>query len=377
MDPTLLTNRSFWNDREPFSFGKFPEQLPAERLLEGCMLFETSGSSGKPKCVVISKSALLTSATAVNEHLQISSSSCWGLALPLHHVGGFGIVARAYAAGSRLEVFPQRWDAPAFASWLKKGRVTHTSLVPTQVHDLVENRLAAPSCLVAIIVGGGRLDAATGHGARELGWPVLASYGMTEAGSQIATQGLDFLKYHYQPSPIPLLSHWQARVVFKELLEISGPALFSGYLTLENGIGHLTPRSSSWYITSDRVLLEDRLLSLLGRADTLVKVLGELVDPAEIERELQTLAECGLAIGSYAVLAVPDARAGHRLVPVFERQVAPEIVAAVFANYARQAPGFRRLQPCFWIDSIPKSPLGKILKTELLTRYENQILGNS
>ncbi len=377
MDPTILTTPSFWDDREPFSFGKFHGQLPIEPLLESTVLFETSGSSGKPKWVVISKSALLASAAAVNEHLEISSSSCWGLALPLHHVGGFGIAARSYAASCKLRVFPQRWDAPAFADWLGKNAVTHSSLVPTQVHDLVKNRLVAPSCLQAIIVGGGRLDSATGHAARALGWPVLASYGMTEAASQVATQGLSYLNDHYQPSPIPILSNWQARVVTNELLEVSGPALFSGYVTLENGVGHFTPRSSSWYITSDRVLLEDRLLSPLGRADTLVKVLGELVDPSEIEQELRSLAEGRLAIGSYAVLAVPDARAGHRLVPVFERQVAPELVAAVLAKYALLALGFRRLQPCFWIDTLPKSPLGKILKTKLLSRFENRDLPDS
>jgi len=371
MDPALLTDSSFWEDREPFSFGKFPGQLPAEPLLQGSVLFETSGSSGKPKWVVISKSALLASAAAVNEHLEISSSSCWGLALPLHHVGGFGIAARAFAADCRLEIFPRRWDTLAFTIWLEKCGVTHTSLVPAQIYDLVRQQLRAPSCLRVIIVGGGRLDAATGLDARALGWPVLASYGMTEAASQIATQGLCFLKKNYQPSPIPLLRHWQARVTTKGLLEISGPALFSGYIMLEDSVSFFTPRTSAWYLTSDRVSLEDRLLSPLGRSDTLVKVLGELIDPDEIERELNTLANGRLAIGSYAVLAVPDARAGHLLVPVFERRVAPVTAAAVLADYARQATGLRRLQKCFWIDVIPKSPLGKILTTELLTRYKN------
>lgn len=377
MDPTILTTPSFWDAREPFSFGKFSGRLPTEPMLESTVLFETSGSSGKPKWAVISKSALLASATAVNAHFEISSSSCWGLALPLYHVGGFGIAARSHAAGCKLEVFPHRWDAHAFVSWLKKKRVTHSSLVPTQVHDLVANQLAAPDQLLAIIVGGGCLDEATGQAARALGWPVLASYGMTEAASQIATQGLDLLNHHYQPSPIPLLSHWQVRVGNQELLEISGPALFSGYLMLDGEIGHFTLRNSPWYITSDRVLLENHSLRPLGRADALVKVLGELVDPSEIEREFQTLAGGELAIGSYAVLAVPDPRAGHRLVPVFERQVAPELVAAVLARYALLAPGFRRLQPCFWIDKLPKSPLGKILMIELLDRLKNQDLRNS
>lgn len=378
MDPTLLTEPSFWAAQEPFSFGKFTGHLPDDRLLQGSVLFETSGSTGKPKWIVLSKAALLASAAAVNEHLEISPSSCWGLALPVHHVGGFGIAARAYAAGCRLKIFPQRWDAPAFASWLDHKHVSHSSLVPTQVHDLVKHRLTAPITLRAVVVGGGHLDAATGQAARELGWPVLASYGMTEAASQIATQGLDFLTSNYQAFPIPLLPLWQARVSTQGLLEISGPALFSGHLILDDG--HrlaFSSLASPWYLTSDRVWLEGNQLTPLGRADHLVKVLGELVDPEEIERELCALSQGRLVAGTFAVLAVPDSRAGQRLVPIFEKGISPAIVAAALDQYALRAPGFRRLQsPCLMM-VIPKSPLGKILRLELSTSYRNQNSGDS
>ncbi len=113
------------------------------------------------------------------------------------------MAARAFAAGCGFSEFGRRWDAPAFAAWLAENQVTHTSLVPTQVHDLVAAGVQAPVSLRAIVVGGGHLDAATGRAARALGWPVLASYGMTEAASQIATQGLDSLKTLYQPAPLP------------------------------------------------------------------------------------------------------------------------------------------------------------------------------
>ncbi len=378
MDPALLTQPSFWAAREPFSFGKLTAPLPDDPLLQSTVLFETSGSTGKPKWIVLSKAALLASASAVNAHLEVSPSSCWGLALPLHHVGGFGVAARALDAGCRLRTFPQRWDAPVFASWLENNHVTHSSLVPTQVHDLVRHRLRVPACLRAIVVGGGHLDAATGQAARELGWPVLASYGMTEAASQIATQGLDSLTSGYQPFPIPLLPHWQARVTTCGLLEIAGPALFSGYLNLkDDGASVFSAHASPWYLTSDRVRLEGNQLTPLGRADHLVKVLGELVDPEEIERELCALSQGSLVVGTFAILAVPDSRAGQRLVPVFEKKISPEIVAAALDQYALRAPGFRRLQlPC-WMDSIPKSPLGKILRADLSMSYGNQNSGNS
>jgi O-succinylbenzoic acid--CoA ligase len=343
MDASLLTSAGFWGE------------------LTGHVLFETSGSSGVPKSVAISKSALLASATAVNRHLAVTRDSCWGLVLPLHHVGGFGVAARAYEAGCQFQEFAQRWEPNSFRNWLETAGVTHTSLVPTQVHDLVKAERTAPSSLQAIVVGGGHLEAATGQAARDLGWPVLASYGMTEASSQIATQTLASLGHPYQSAPISLLPVWDARVSAEGLLEITGPALFSGYVTG----GKLTPRESAWHTTSDRVLLEKQAITPLGRADNLVKILGELVDPEAIERELLFLSDGQLVPGTCAVIAIPDERAGNALVPVFEASVSRQVIDSTLALYEKQAPGFRRLRAAVVVEDFPRSGLGKLRRNEL------------
>lgn len=367
MDAALLTHPAFWDDRAPRAAGDFPGDLPDLPELRGHVLFATSGSSGAPKWIALAKTALLASAAAVNRHLEVTPADCWGLALPLHHVGGFGVAARAFAAGCGWQEFASRWDATAFARWLADHHVTHTTLVPTQVHDLVAAGARAPATLRAIVVGGGHLDAATGQAARALGWPVLASYGMTEAASQIATQGLDQLQSLYQPAPLPLLPIWQAAITAEQVLRISGPALFSGMLTRDHDHPWLfRPRAEPWHQTADRVLLANRDLTPIGRADTLVKVLGELVDPARIECELAALAAGRLAPGSFAVVAVADARAEHVLVPVFAAAVAADLIAAVLAAYAAQAPGFRRLQPAVILTPFPRSPLGKPRRPEIV-----------
>lgn len=353
MDAPLLTSPEFWNDAtSPVS--DIPE-------LAGHVLFETSGSSGTPKWVAISKQALLVSAAAVNQHLCVTPASCWGLVLPLHHVGGFGVAARAYKAGCGFQVSGQRWEPNSFRNWLEAGGITHTSLVPTQVHDLVKANLTAPATLQAIVVGGGQLEPTTGQAARDLGWPVLASYGMTEASSQIATQTLASLKQPYQSAPIPLLPIWQARISAAGLLDILGPALFSGYVIG----GKFIRRETAWHTTSDRVLLENQALTPQGRADTLVKILGELVDPEAIERELISLSEGQLVPGTFAVIAIPDERTGNALVPVFEISVSPEIIDSTLALYEKKAPGFRRLRPAAVIADFPRSELGKLRRIEL------------
>jgi O-succinylbenzoic acid--CoA ligase len=247
--------------------------------------------------------------------------------------------------------------------------VTHTSLVPTQVHDLVKAGLQAPQSLRAIVVGGGHLDAITGQAARDFGWPVLASYGMTEAASQIATQSLEQLTEPYQPSPIPLLEIWHAEVSSGDLLHISGPALFSGYVISENRIWRFLPRECEWHLTSDRITLECGGITPLGRADNLVKVLGELVDPEAIERELVALSGGSLTAGTFAIIALPDERAGHLLLPVFEGQLDRSAVESAIAIYRLSASGFRRLQPPAFVPQIPRSPLGKVLRRELTANF--------
>ena len=365
MDATLLTSAAFWSDSGPVAMGAFPGEFPEVESLAGCVLFETSGSSGTPKWVVLSRAALLASAAAVNRHLRVTAESCWGLVLPTHHVGGFGVCARAFESGCRLEIFGKRWEPAAFSEWLAHSQVTHTSLVPTQVHDLVKANIRAPDSLLAIVVGGGHLDVATGQAARDLGWPVLASYGMTEAASQIATQSLDQLGNLYQSSPIPLLPIWHADVTPDNLLRISGPALFSGYMIFDQDAWRFLPRENEWHTTSDRVSLGGGGITPLGRADTLVKVLGELVDPEAIERELVGFSEGQLAAGTFAVIALPDERAGHVLVPVFEALIDRSAVESLLAIYQKAAPGFRRLQPVVFVGKIPRSPLGKLLRKEL------------
>lgn len=366
MDKALLSEPTFWDDPSPYAFGR-AGGLPDLPELNHHVLFETSGSSGVPKLIALSKSALLASARAVNAHLQVTTASHWGLALPVHHVGGFGVIARAHAAACecfRFSDIAQRWDAVLFHRWLTEHAISHTSLVPTQVHDLVAARLRAPACLLAIVVGGGRLSNETGLAARELGWPVLASYGMTEAGSQIATQALSDLRLPYQSSPIPLLPIWQAKVSDARTLCIRGPALFSGMLVGRKSLTFV-PRSSPWYETSDQVILENHQLIPIGRADTRVKVLGELIDPEAIEREIIEMSAGVVSPGRLVIAALPDPRMEHALLPVIDPAIDPVVIQQLIDHYNSTCPGHLRLRPAIRLDPFPRSSLGKPMRAEI------------
>ncbi len=372
MDAELLNDPGWWLDERPLAPAGFPGGVPDLPKLAGRVLFTSSGSSGPPKWVSLTKGSLLLSAAAVNAHLDVEVESIWGLALPWHHVGGFGVLARAFEAGCGVVSLTERWDPSGFRAWLQEHGVSHTSLVPTQVHDLVAAGITAPPRLRAVVVGGGRLTTSTGHAARALGWPVLASYGMTEAGSQIATQGLGALAVPYQPDPVPILPHWRLRTGEDDRLEISGPALFDGLLIADGGGWRYQRRDGEWFATSDRATLAGDGLTPLGRLDAVVKVLGELVDPERVCAELLERAGYLLGADSCAVVAVPDARAGHRLVPVFDATVPPDRAAEALEAYQSHAPGFRRLEKPVWVETLPRSPLGKLLRKELTDRIAGE-----
>ena len=83
----------------------------------------------------------------------MSTRDVWCAVLPDFHVGGLGIQARAHLSGAR--VVPMDWSPRALAA----SESTIVSLVPAQVHDLVEAGVPPPARLRAVLVGGGGLDA--------------------------------------------------------------------------------------------------------------------------------------------------------------------------------------------------------------------------
>jgi O-succinylbenzoic acid--CoA ligase len=215
------------------------------------------------------------------------------------------------------------------------------------------------------VVGGGILTEDTGHAARALGWPVLASYGMTEAGTQIATQRLDLLDEPYMKEPIDLLPCWEARTGETGRIEIRGDALFSGTLKREAAQWKYEARSGDWFATSDSGIVEGRQLRVTGRTDALVKILGELVDPVAVEAALLSLSGGLVAPGQAVVLAIEDPRAGHRLVLVHENSVKRDVLLYALDDYHSSCPGYCRIKELIAIEGIPKSPLGKPLRKEL------------
>ena len=306
------------------------ERERLERLvpdLDAHVFVATSGSTGAIKLVALSKEAILASAAAVNERLEVTSRDVWAAVLPTFHVGGLGVYARCHLAGARA--LPMPWDPRT----LVESEATLASLVPAQVRDLIASGLEPPPALRAILVGGGAFDPVAASA-----WPVLASYGMSECCSTISVKDL-------------LLPHIEARRESDGCLAFRGPSLFTGYATDE---GLIDPKIGGWFISEDLGEVDGQMLRVDGRAGDFVKIGGESVDLKRLDRILHELAG-----DDAAIVALSDERLGHviHLATTIEPTFADAFNSRVYP--------FERIRAIHRVDAIPRSPLGKLLRAEL------------
>lgn len=364
---------AFWNS--PSAHVALPPGAAAQGLQsfvearfpnEGTCLFQTSGTEGAPKWVVLTKDGMQRSAKAVNAHFGITAADHWLLALPLWHVGGFGILARAYAAGSQVTALQGKWSPQAFTEVASASKSTLTSLVPTQVFDLVTAGLRAPESLRVVLVGGAALSHDLEKAALDLGWPIRRTYGMTETASQVASQSI-------AGGELEVLSLWDLQTDSEGILTIRGEALAKGYVSA------IEPGTWSWQTisaddglrTQDRVSLSEvggrLVLRFTGREAGTVKILGEFVSLSQIQERLESLRlALGISHGDAAVCDVPDERAGARLVLAYSNLL-PSDAGRLMSALNERLRAFETIHMKREVPAIPRGELGKLRMESLRT----------
>ncbi|MFI5344172.1 MAG: AMP-binding protein [Chlamydiales bacterium] len=359
-ESALLINPAYSNEDQL----RFRQVLEQGTAWPGHIWLATSGSCA-PKWVGLSKQALLASAQAVNDHLHSHASDRWALALPEFHVGGLSIRARAYLSGAEVSDFkqahPGKWCARTFYDYLEQMQATLTALVPSQLYDLLLLEGKAPPQLRALVIGGGQLVPDLYHRAIESGWNVLPSYGLSECASQVATAALD----NSDPS-LKVLPHVSVRL-HEGRLAFKGPSLLSVYAYCEEGcrVRFVDPKMDGWFVTEDRGEVAEGILTVFGRMDQVIKIGGENVDLARLEAILQSLRLQQEVDNEMLLLAMPHERLGQviHLVLVGEKKIETE--NAIVLPFNERVLPFERIRSVHWVAEIPKSPLSKILRSEL------------
>jgi amino acid adenylation domain-containing protein len=269
----------------------------------------TSGSTGAPKPVVISRHALTLTVRALRDLFALTPEDRVLQFASLGWDTCFEEILPALTAGAAL-VFDDAAHSgsfPRFVRMLAEREVTMLDLPTAFWHELVlflhEERAALPGSVRLVVIGGERVDPTRLRQWRDLDVGhvrLLNTYGCTETtmithAVQLAGPGTEpEVATHDVEAPLGRpLPHVRDHVTDEGELLVSGPSLATGYLGLPeltaNGFRVADHGSgpTRWFHTGDMVIRgEHGLLYSRGRADEQVKVLGVRVHPAEVEAQL-------------------------------------------------------------------------------------------
>lgn len=269
-------------------------------------IIATSGTTGDPKFAALTFGNMYFNALGSHENIPFDSGDRWLVSLPLYHVGGMALLYRALLHGGAL-VVPD-WKETLLDA-VRAYRITHLSVVPTQLYRLLEEPRSlaeTKSYLKVILVGGGPTPPSLIDRALEFGLPIRTSYGLTEMGSQVTTTSADDSARALFTSG-KVLKHRELRIATDGEILVRGETRFAGYVS---GPELVRPfDSDGWFGTGDIGSLDEAgYLTVRGRKDNMFVSGGENIHPEEIEGALCRMPQVREAV----VVAIDDDEFGHR-----------------------------------------------------------------
>ena len=352
--------------------------LPSLAPGRACMMLHTSGTTGRPKGVVI---------THGNVQAQVESlSAAWGwsahdrilLHLPLHHVHGIvNVLTCALWNGATCDILPT-FDPCTVWGRLASGELTLYMAVPTVYRRLIEaweaadaptrNAWSEGARRCRLMVSGSaalpvptleRWEAITGH-------RLLERYGMTEIGMALSNPLVGERRPGYVGTPLPGV---EVRIVDERdqavapgepgHVQVRGPTVFARYWERpEETAAAFT--ADGWFRTGDQAVVEDGAYRILGRSSVdILKTGGEKISALEIEDVLRShegVLDC-------AVVGVPDAVWGDRVCAAVVASPGREPSPDELRSFARErlAP-YKVPKELAIVPDLPRNAMGKVTK---------------
>lgn len=303
----------------------------------------TSGSTGTPKRTALTARALAASATATENFFGSNSdaASQWLLALPAHYIAGAQVLARSVLAGTtpviaRSVTEPVHFSPEVFLQAVERMSSARrfVSLVPTQLHKLLESADANPSLgaeihealgsFTGILLGGAPASADLLAASTTLGLNTVTTYGSAETAGGCVYSGsvLPGARVELVPEEgMPAVPDIEGKPAQVGRIWISGAHLASGYIgdaprTAEHFF--TAGDGTRWYRTDDYGLLSpahgpdsavqgsEPRLQVLGRSDDVLISGGVKISALAVA----TVLEEHPAVREACVVGLPDARWG-------------------------------------------------------------------
>jgi len=283
----------------------------------------TSGSSGSPKEVALTATALISSARASNKFINAKPGETWSLLLPLTHIAAVNVIIRAIELGTLpIDVRNHEGEYP---------KADYTSIVPTQLFralngdDQLLNHLKSAK---TVLVGGAALSQSLRNQAELAGIKVITTYGMTETCGGCVYDGevLDGVEVEIRNGKIA----------------IRGPILASS-ISLDAG----------WYETTDLGEIKNDKLVVLGRADDVIISGGENLSLNAVEASLSA----AFVDVEFAAFSIEDPQWGDSLQIAVVGTVSDE---ELIAHLESDLGSFAKPKGIHRLTSLPLLGIGKV-----------------
>ena len=322
-----------------------PDGIPVSE--QTTVVIATSGSTGQPKGVELSASALTHSARASLARVGAAPGERWLLCLPATHIAGIQVLVRSLVAGT-APVIAGRLDAAVLeGSGAEDSGCAHVSIVPTQLRRLLGTTADGPATWAgnfrSVLLGGAAAPRDLIARAREAGIPVVTTYGMSETCGGCVYDGFPL-------DGVSVETGDDGRI------RIGGPVLFSGYRLRPD----LTAAAlhGGRFATSDLgVIGANGQLTVRGRADDVINTGGEKVIAGEVASVLETCPGVREAV----VIGRPDAEWGERVTAVIvpDNSAQPPTLDLLSRHVRERLPRYAAPRELVLLDALPMLPSGK------------------
>ena len=319
-------------DGPTLGFGEISSELAPSYA---AVAIGTSGTTGNSKEVLLTSTALISSARASNKFIGAKSGETWSLLLPLTHVAAVNVIVRSMELGT-TPIDLRKIDGTY-------PKADYTAIVPTQLFRAIngdQNLLSHLQSAKAVLVGGAALSQSLRKQAELAGIAIITTYGMTETCGGCVYDGtaLEGVEIEIRNSTIC----------------IKGPVLASS-ISLSDG----------WFETKDLGKFHDDRLVVIGRSDDVIISGGENLSLDSVENSLS------LAFPStqFAAFAVEDPQWGHSL----QIAVVGTTSEVQIAEHLEKDLGvFAKPKGIHYMASLPLLGIGKIDRKSLTEGFAHE-----